>query len=146
MSEPNNYNSYQWIKSGKTILGANSNNYYAKTTGNFYCIATDQNGCSDTSNSIYVNVPCYPVGPNQQKTTIESDPNNLELYPNPTSQNIIIKGPNGKLTMSNMSGKTLLEMELTNILRVDLSDYPKGIYFISLYSNQGVTSKKLILE
>ena len=146
LSELNNYNTYQWIKSGKTILGANSSNYYAKTTGNFYCIATDQNGCSDTSNSIYVNVPCYPVGPNQQKTTIEFDTYTLEVYPNPTSQNITILGSDGILTISNMKGKTLLEKELTEILNVDLTKYPKGIYFLSLYTSQGVTSKKLILE
>lgn len=45
---------YQWFRDGILIPGAVSSDYYAKQHGEYYVLATNNFGCSDKSNDIYI--------------------------------------------------------------------------------------------
>jgi hypothetical protein len=66
------------------------------------------------------------------------------IYPNPTNGNFSIKGNKIKgVEVINMSGNIVFSSKQTEI---NLSDLPKGIYIIKIFSDFHITTKKLILE
>src|SRR5690606_1562574 len=57
-------------------------------------------------------------------------PDNITVYPNPTSGSIIIKGLDFEnVEIYNINGSLLFN---TNKKQIDLSQYPKGMYFLKI--------------
>jgi hypothetical protein len=75
---------YQWRKGSSYIAGAISDEYYAKTTGNYKVTVTGSNGCTKNSNVLAVAVVCREPASTSIKEL-------LTVYPNPGSGNFIIK-------------------------------------------------------
>lgn len=72
----------------------------------------------------------------------------FEVYPNPTKGMIFIKGDVSKLTAANvysLVGKHLIKIE-NNFNLIDISHLSSGIYWISLNSENGNTTYKIIKE
>ncbi len=90
---------------------------------------TDANGCIDSESQSVIVTNC---------TSIENlGVNRFKIYPNPSS-GIINIHPKSLVYISNILGEIIFTGESGQI---DLSEYGKGIYFISV----GVTVKKLVL-
>ena len=77
----------------------------------------------------------------------------LEIYPNPSTGKFTVKandtGTNGQITVFNASGKLILAEGFgDNIMTktLDLSDQPKGLYFINFLSDNIQESRKIIIE
>lgn len=79
---------------------------------------------------------------------------NCDLFPNPASDavNILLENASGTVDLSvfNSLGQVVYLNELRNNAgpfryKLDLSDQPKGVYFIHLKTNKGEVSKKLVL-
>lgn len=64
---------------------------------------------------------------------------NIQLYPNPTSDTIYIKSTNEidfkRITLTNVLGQVLFEKKSVN--KIDLSYFKKGIYFIKIEDDNG---------
>lgn len=79
--------------------------------------------------------------------------NDFSLYPNPANGNIIqirnIPTSITFITLTAINGELVYtfnpSQNLTN-LEVSIADFEKGIYFVSLHSNMGVKTKKLIIQ
>jgi hypothetical protein len=66
------------------------------------------------------------------------------IFPNPTSGKISIKGNDiDRIEVINIGGNKVFASKQTEI---DLSDFPKGIYIIKIFSDFQITTNKLILE
>lgn len=140
---------YQWYNRNYLIPGAISENYTAKNGGRFKCIAQNALSCADTSNIIVVNVPCIPIGPNQERGIANTEYENysVQIYPNPGTGIFSIHSPPGQLQVFDFTGKMILSMELYEELsNFDLSGYSDGIYFLIHRSGAEISSKKLILS
>jgi hypothetical protein len=84
------------------------------------------------------------------------DLNNLKIYPNPTINifNISFTSKTVQdidIKISDFLGKVIYEDINKNFVgdylnKLNLSDYVKGIYFINIETNEGITNKKLILH
>lgn len=140
--------SYQWVycDSGyAAIAGATSQNYTALTTGNYAVIITD-GACSDTSSCHYVYISGIdPPPPPNGSTTI---------YPNPSLNTVTLKyqlpqGQNeGKLLFFDLEGRLVKELPVTDaseILLIDNSQLPAGIYHYQLVTPKGYTSMKTMV-
>ncbi|MCE9538020.1 MAG: T9SS type A sorting domain-containing protein [Bacteroidetes bacterium] len=83
---------------------------------------------------------------------IEEENNNFNIYPNPV---------NNKFTITiTETGKTYLQLKIVNILgemvyqslienqksEINISDLPKGVYFVKLISDKQIITKKIIKE
>jgi len=94
-----------------------------------------------------IRVSFIPVG---IKNITNANISNFNVFPNPASHqvNIILKGSHQK----NIKLIDILGNEIFNTLtqstsvKLDLSNYPKGIYFIKVASDKGISSQKLILQ
>jgi len=80
--------------------------------------------------------------------------NKFNIYPNPSSGIFILENKyyfNNNLehtqgSITNISGKTIQNITLNEQdVIIDLSDYPKGIYFINIETEVGVVCKRIIL-
>ena len=78
----------------------------------------------------------------------------FRIYPNPSNGIFTIKTLQkfqdfGELKITNLTGKTIYtrgHVPLDNPLQIDLSNQPKGIYFISLQTNQGIYTEKVVIQ
>ncbi len=77
------------------------------------------------------------------------DPNSLRnpvVYPNPTNGKIFIEGNHTilKVTVYNSSGMKV--RETSSLSEIDLSGMPKSLYLLHIETNEGLITKKVILQ
>lgn len=81
---------------------------------------------------------------------IENIELNAIIFPNPTSGIFSISTPNALLTnviISNILGEEIFQFTFQNPhSTIDLSKHPSGIYFCTLQTESGISTKKLILN
>lgn len=75
----------------------------------------------------------------------EFDSNEIDLYPNPTTQFIEVRTNYAisQLKLYSISGKEV-KVYPKNISRIDLINLPNGIYLLEIVTNQGSITKKII--
>lgn len=103
--------------------------------GTYYLTVTEDNGCSD-SETIIVNWVNY----------IKEISNELSIYPNPTDGqlNVVLDDANiDNLTIINILGEVVYRVNpQTNKIRIDVSSFAVGTYFIRLdFEDQSVVRK-----
>ena len=75
--------------------------------------------------------------------------NTVHFYPNPASNNILIKNNVNTITtykLIDLTGRTILVGEFTLTKTIDISAINKGVYFIEFASSQGKIQKKFIKD
>ena len=130
----------QWYNTTSLIPGANDSIYVPVTTGNYFVIISDSNGCiSDTSNKIYVVI----TGINNL-----SDNKNINIYPNPTFDNLTIESPQSAvIEITNIQGQLIKTFATTgNKTNIDVSAFPCGMYVVEVRMEKGVEVKKFVKE
>ncbi len=77
----------------------------------------------------------------------------LVLYPNPTNSNITCQLNNDifneplNIKIFSINGELIKELQMhSSILKIDLSDFSKGVYFIKLISDTMAFNKKIVLD
>jgi len=73
----------------------------------------------------------------------------ISIYPNPTTEKVTIeisKKANLELRITDFLGKTHLQNDFSESINIDLSDFKKGIYLISVYENRKFIGSKKILK
>lgn len=75
--------------------------------------------------------------------------NQIQIAPNPASGNVKIKlnvGGRNQITISASDGRTIFKSNLEKEINIDLTDYVKGIYTISIQTEQGLKTEKLMVR
>lgn len=67
--------------------------------------------------------------------------NEITFYPNPTIGNIFFEKTIEKIEVTSQTGKTLLVFNNTSA--IDISDLPKGVYYLKLYTNNQAILQKI---
>ena len=73
----------------------------------------------------------------------------FEIFPNPTNGRVEIKAEkfqSGRLLVTSATGTLVGNFDLSNLNAVDLSNYPKGVYFFSFQSDSGERITKQIVK
>jgi hypothetical protein len=111
------------------------------TSSSIYSVTgIDVNGCTNVAYAIIMAYKCTNV---EQITTEESG-----IFPNPTSGIINLKGCNsGTVYIFDNVGRLIYNKPIINAEEsVDINALPKGIYTISVVTNQRVTLSKKLLK
>lgn len=124
--------SYQWIdcNNGNQAISGETNQSFTATSVGSYAVEISNNGCTGTSD-------CQSI---QTIGLTEKNLRNIELYPNPTGDNITINLGTTFSTIHyeviDLSGKVLIdeEYENTDIIQTSLIDFSNGIYYIHIKS------------
>jgi len=82
--------------------------------------------------------------------TVEQNNIGIDLFPNPTSSIFTLQTiqpfVNSTIVISNTLGEKIIEQKLiSEKTEIDLSAYPKGIYFVKVIQGNRVAVKKIIL-
>ena len=138
--------SYIWVTCpGYTqIPGATSQSYTVTATGSYAVIVT-QSTCSGTS-------ACTPVvitGVNE----MSSNADGISIYPNPSSDNIIVGIPeknnsaSNRLYIYNAMGMLVWQQDIiTPKLNIDISNFSKGIYLLKIVSGNKEWKDRFVKE
>ena len=87
--------------------------------------------------------PYSPVG------VVETMDNTIAIYPNPATDVVNITSDNNikSITVYNNVGQIVtVENVESNIYRINTSDFETGIYFLQLETEEGMISKRVIIE
>jgi PKD repeat protein len=132
---------------GDTIVmglaaGTSGNNVWANEVGGWLDLAaygTDSKGT-------VVAIVCDKTTGVQSHT---SELSSIVAYPNPTTGivEVMLPANNANVAVFNMIGEEVANSSTTsNMLKIDLSTQPNGVYFIKVTSNGEVTTKKILLS
>lgn len=142
--------SYQWLDANQNpIPGATAQTYTATGNGVFYVQITDANGCSSTSARFIVDF-----------TGIEEELANgmdVQIYPNPNNGvfTLDILGAYGQeigVTITDAVGKVVQKFDIPvdnmdKLSRtIDLSGYSKGVYLITVNTDNRMINKKVVVQ
>lgn len=124
-----NYITYQWIKNGSPIPGANNSTYNVIENGDYQVTVTNAQGCSTTS-------AIYKV----TNATAVIEPGGIGrytyIYPNPATDKIMISCPvevNAELL--SVDGRHLLYNKKAKA--ISIKEFSAGIYLLRLTDKQG---------
>jgi PKD repeat protein len=142
--------SYEWYPGGETTASITvDSSGYGVGTHMFIAYVTDGNGCTGADTVMVEFKDCTGIG---ELAGI----NDIRLYPNPGQGEFTLQLRTSdpvdlKLDVYNNRGVKVYEEENirvagTEIIRMDLSNQPSGIYLVNLYNNTGKWIEKLIIR
>ena len=108
--------------------------------------AQDHNASrSNTSSSV------FNGGEPTDLSVIEKEDGKIILYPNPTSDNLNIYIENADdydmIKIVNINGELVYEQLVSESLnRVSTANFAKGIYFVQIYSENGIVTEKIVKQ
>ncbi len=124
--------SFQWYYGGNAIPGATNYFYVATQSGDFNVVATDMNNC-EVEAAIFDVIAQVHSG--------EVDKRQLEIYPNPAGEFVVVRSELGvsvnKISVFNLLGEEVstVPLQASNLHRetiVDVHKLPSGIYWIEV--------------
>jgi surface protein len=133
---------YQWVSCPNytVIQGANAQTFTPLINGTYAVILTE-NGCTDTSVCKTIN----SVAINEIQNSL-----NLKIYPNPTSNYLIIENPNSstlQYSVHNPLGQIIKDGQLLQTEnKLNLSDVTAGIYLLKIRNQEGVVQVMRIVK
>ncbi len=143
--------SYQWKKNNVNINGATQSSYIATQSGNYKVKVTDAKGCTKLSGMIKVTVNC--------KQSVEWQPESIvtEVFPNPANGFATIQlnaksYEHYKISLTDLLGKMMIEEEVLtdeegfSQLLINVSQYSKGIYYVSVRNDEDTQFLKLLVH
>lgn len=86
---------------------------------------------------------------NSLSTTSFDETTTIEIYPNPVTHllNIHTNKPMSGIKIFDISGKLIYDLkQKSETIKTDWSNYSNGVYFISIYDDNGFITKKIIKE
>ncbi len=90
-----------------------------------------------------------PIGVIASVPTIESQ-NQFSIYPNPAKDKIHIEFANinsGKIFITDNAGRKILKKDFNeNVIELNVSTIPTGLYFLSVQNADGVFNRKIIIS
>ncbi len=120
--------------------GTDFTDYEANAQHSYHYYVT---GCtnfveSNPSNTVYVD---WTTGTNEN-----TDNQNISLYPNPTEGQVTIQAKKlSQIKVYNLTGQEIRHLNLNDDhVVIDLSNEPKGCYFIEVMTDFGCTTTKII--
>lgn len=87
--------------------------------------------------------PSTPVSAPSNLSVATIDNNKFSVYPNPFNDLITVKGGNGKVTVSDLTGKMLYTIEMTEQVSIDLTELQHGVYIITIESGNMISTQKI---
>ncbi len=125
------YNSYQWLRNGQDLAGANGTSYAVNLNGTYSLRVNGSNGCSGLSNEIEI------TNSNGIKDVLAQ--NGILVSPNPFNRSIRLEMPqNGQLRIMDITGNMVLMVALkagNNTIATE--QIAAGTYLLQVFDRNG---------
>ncbi len=136
---------YQWLDcddNNAPISGATNQTYTATENGN-YAVAVAENGCTDTSS-------CLVVSTLSVDERVSED--DIRIFPNPSKGQVTIEsfveGSNAMvIEIHDAAGRQMLHEQIVGQRHeITTHGFERGLYFLSIHTERGSLTQKLIME
>jgi hypothetical protein len=131
---------YQWINcANNTPIAGQTNQTFSPSTNGSYAVEITMNNCTETSSCVIIN-----------NVSLEEDLINLfKIFPNPANDVVTIQSnsnDNGNITIKDVTGKTIYNFTIAGneSLKIDLTNFSSGLYFIDFIQSNQQLQQKLI--
>ncbi len=121
------FSAYQWYRNNQIIVDSTNQAITLTTPGAYYVIATDANGCKDTSNEVVV------------ITSVDELAGNIGsvIYPNPAQNQFHIQMKQVEsIAIFDIQGRPIKQEIVQNGKSIDISDLSNGLYWVKLFDKQ----------
>jgi hypothetical protein len=146
---------WSWCDGSYDSIAYPTHTYAASGYYNICLTIYDALGCSasycynsnllkSTNNIISIEVIQEGVGIKPEKTS-----NQLRIYPNPTKDKLSIESNSNdiqSINIVNLIGQSLYTAVISGNATIDVSSFPKGVYFLRLNTNKETVVKKFVKE
>lgn len=128
---------YIWLpggQTGSTISNQCAGTYYFQVTDSLFCVKSDS---------------AYSIGVTGLEEIFSA--NMVTVYPNPSTGQFSIlfnkQISDAKISVTNIVGQEIFQSAITNLkMEIDITQQPKGIYFVQVVNEKTVLTRKLIKE
>ncbi len=146
ISTDNIFNTYQWFLNGNPIIGATAFSYIPAAFGEYHLEVVGPFGCAASSDTVSFTV------------VNTHEPNNLShfnIVPNPTTGRVtlelsMVQNMPVNIEIYTVSGQLVRNfsqiMIQNNTFSMDFYNQPSGMYFVKVFTNGQITTKKMILN
>ncbi|MFN6946504.1 MAG: T9SS type A sorting domain-containing protein, partial [Cytophagaceae bacterium] len=139
---------YKWYVNNTLQIGVNGSNFstpHLKDQDGVFCVAEFADLCVDTSNVITITVL-----PQCLTSIYELEEKGIKVFPNPAIDYLNIQFKNADnyhLSLSDITGKQIgvWNVSETNT-SLPISHIPRGMYFLSILSNEHMYQLKIIFN
>jgi hypothetical protein len=140
--------SYSWFFNDQKIAGAINKQYIAKASGNYKVMVTNENDCSNISDSKFIQL----VGVEEStlsnlKINLHPNPTNDKLFLEIYDNNSVIYTKSIKIEIRDLLGNVLIniqEHKMLNNEEISIQHLPAGIYLLNIYLGENIFVKKVI--
>lgn len=127
------YTTYQWLKNGNVINGATTSSYQVTDNGSYSLVATNDEGCRDTSD-------VYSITNYTGIDGVDRIAAQISVYPNPASDIVFVNAPLAvNLALTDVAGKVL--RQASNAKSLSVKEMAAGIYFLRIMDKNGSVLK-----
>ncbi len=129
----------QWYLNDSIIVGDTSQTYISTQNGNYTVVVTYGNGCSASSD---------PYNYSTSEIAEFTTNNDIIIIPNPSDGKFRIETNNlktGYMEIYNSLGEIIYQSIIDN-REINLSQQPKGLYFIEMMMGENIYDQKLIIQ
>ncbi len=135
------YSTYLWSDS------TTAQTLQVSDSGTYGVTVVDGNGCTVTDSVVVHLDACTRVEP------VHGNPAAFSIYPNPFNESFVLEIPEGtkgllEISVTNILGQEVVERKVyaatANRLQIDMSNRPKGLYFVRIRSEAGNKVIKVI--
>ncbi|MBK7147972.1 MAG: T9SS type A sorting domain-containing protein [Bacteroidetes bacterium] len=135
----------QWYLNNNFIANANSQSYTASQEGWYVVVVTGANGCSSSSDSLFVT----PVGIVDMEFT-----ELLNVYPNPVADNLNLEisgsvnsTENWTYSLTDIAGRVIDFNHISSLqMHIGMADKAAGVYFINITDGNRHTTFKVLKQ
>lgn len=141
------FDSYEWLLNGEEISGGNGFEIYPESKGNYSLRVGSENGCFAESEEILFDI---------SGAASDQVLGDFEIYPNPNRGIVTIVFRSDKyntvdIFLTDLLGnRYLLEASslvgVSNQVRIDLSDFARGVYVLEVRVAESVLTKLIVIE
>lgn len=131
----------EWSVNGSVVIGENESSIEVTEFGDYSVQLTDEFGCTYSSFVMGVNLSIE-----------ENAILNWNLYPNPAKDMVTIQVNSdavvNKVTLTDLTGRIVntISWNEGSDLMLDVSDFPSGMYVVTVHGNNTQWTKRLIIE
>lgn len=134
---------YQWVNCDSVFseVPGEINQIFTASVNGSYAVVLNMNNCLDTSDCFIINT----VGIVDNQTDLVA-----VIYPNPTTDAFKISSDyewqNATLRLINLTGQLVYQKNNNNgnLISVDISSYPSGIYFVELMDGSHLIRSRVV--
>jgi hypothetical protein len=136
----------------QNFFGGSQNDvgFTIRTTKDLGYIAIGNTNSLNANSDIFV-VKMDSTGYALSIQTVDDHPNTFKLYPNPASTKVYLTYTDWQagayLRISDLRGRIFLQKEIRQqSTEIDLREFAKGVYFITLSNDDGICTEKLVIQ